>query len=114
MIANHGKLEAFLHKSSHNACLNLEQRNHERILANTSIVAEIMLLDDLKPFHSLKALVVDGSFSGCSVVVVTDQAINLGQECLLYIEELGQMTTKVIWSERLGVNLLRIGFVYQT
>ncbi len=56
MIANHGKLEAFLHKSSHNACLNLEQRNHERILANTSIVAEIMLLDDLKPFHSLKAL----------------------------------------------------------
>ncbi len=111
MVANHQQLESLL--QSNESLSNLDHRHHERVFADTGIVAEVTLLNESEPKHTFKALVVDGSFSGCGIVAVTDHKIDLGQQCLLTIEELGQMPSTVIWLEPMGTNLLRIGLAYQ-
>ena len=111
MVANHQNLESLL--QSNDFLSDLDHRHHERVFADTGIVAEVTLLTESEPKYTFKALVVDGSFSGCGIVAVTDHKIDLGQQCLLTIEELGQMPSAVIWLETIGKNLLRIGLAYQ-
>ncbi|MEI6430326.1 MAG: PilZ domain-containing protein [Pseudanabaena sp. ELA607] len=90
-----------------------DQRHHERVFADTGILVEVTMLSNRQEGCSFKGLVVDGSFSGCGIVAVTEQQIHLGQTSILHIENLGEVEAEVIWTERLASNLVRIGLIYR-
>jgi len=90
-----------------------DQRHHERVFADTGILVEVTMFSNLQEQFNFKGLVVDGSFSGCGIVAVTEKQINLGETSMLRIETLGEVESEVIWVERLASNLVRIGLIYR-
>jgi len=54
-------------------------------------------------------LVVNESFSGCAVVLITDLPIKKGAKLKIKVGELGVLKAKLAWIKPLEENILKVG-----
>ncbi|WP_017327503.1 hypothetical protein [Synechococcus sp. PCC 7336] len=87
-----------------------DKREHSRTTTGAGTIVEIELT--LNNHCRVQGLAVDGSFSGCGVVTVSDAAIASGQHCTAIVGGAGPIEAKVVWVRELERNILRLGLQY--
>ena len=75
-------------------------------------------LIDLEPsggFHpSLSGLVVNESYSGCALVLVSNEDIQPNQKILAKIGDMDAMTARIVWCKTLEENIKKVGLEFDT
>lgn len=57
----------------------------------------------------LTALILNESFTGCSLLVISDNFIEPNDDMIVKVGEMAPMRARVVWSKNLEENIFKIG-----
>ena len=87
------------------------QRKHQRY--HNSQGSPVELLTDVEEMTpSFKGMILDDSFEGCGLIVITEEKLLNGQLCKLKIKNLEPILCQIVWLKKLDKNLTRLGLRY--
>jgi hypothetical protein len=89
-----------------------QERHSVRFSPDPLTVAVIFQLNDKAMTPALVALVLNESFTGCSVLVNHDVPFKKDQKVKIKVGELAAMQAKVIWVKNLEESIFKIGLKF--
>ncbi|MDJ0597796.1 MAG: PilZ domain-containing protein [Crocosphaera sp.] len=102
----------FTEENSNQTLLSLpKRRKHHRYYDSQGSSVEL-IIDRQEMQQSLKGMIIDDSFTGCGLIVISEEKLYVGQLCNLKIQELDPLLCQIIWLKKLDKNLTRIGMKY--
>ncbi|MDJ0508004.1 MAG: PilZ domain-containing protein [Crocosphaera sp.] len=87
------------------------QRKHQRYYNSQGSSVEL-LTDAEEITQSFKGMILDDSFGGCGLIVITEEKLLNGQLCQLKLKNLDPILCQIVWLKRLDKNILRLGVRY--
>ncbi|MGK7941902.1 MAG: PilZ domain-containing protein [Crocosphaera sp.] len=87
------------------------QRKHQRYYNSQGSAVEL-LTDVEEMTQSVKGMIIDDSFGGCCLIVITEDKILNGQLCKLKIKNLDPILCQIVWLKKLDKNIIRLGLRY--
>ncbi len=88
-------------------------RKHQRFNHDIGTIAELDLeLTDSNFTSSVWGLVINDSFSGCAMVIATNEILTPNQNCSVKFPTLHPFPARIIWVTSLDTNVLKIGIEY--
>ncbi len=94
--------------------MSIKKRKSIRFRATPIAVAFIDLNHSNKTFKpTVTALIANESYTGCALVLVSDETFKVNQLAKVKIGDLDPLDARVVWSKTLEENIKKIGFEFQ-
>lgn len=92
---------------------NTDIRRHQRFAHDVGTLAEIDLeLNENNFTRSIWGLVINDSFGGCAMIIVTNEILSTNQNCAVKFPTLNPFQGKIVWVKAVDINVLKIGIEY--
>jgi hypothetical protein len=90
-----------------------EIRKHQRFAHDVGTLVEVDLdLNNENFSPTLWGLVINDSFGGCAMIIVTNEILGTNQNCAVKFPTLKPFPGKIVWVKALDANVLKIGIEY--
>lgn len=90
-----------------------ERRKHMRYQQETGTIVRIdFKIDEFNYVYSEWGQIVDDSFGGCCLVIVTKREIEVEKTAQLKLTDLAPFTVRIAWKKELDENVFKIGLEY--
>ncbi len=91
-----------------------DNREHPRTQEDAGALVYIdPVIDDTADFKgTIRGLATDGSFGGCSVILVAPDLLEPQQLCRVQLESVGPLQARVVWVRSLESSIHKVGLQY--
>ena len=98
--------------TSNKTLLSLSNQRKNKRYCNSQGRPVELLTDVEEMSQSFKGMILDDSFGGCGLIVITEEKFLNGQLCRLKTKNLEPILCQIVWLKKLDKNVTRLGLRY--